>query len=261
MEYAVIAATALLVSGVTLFSGFGLGTVLMPAFALFFPVPVAIAATAVVHLANNLFKVGLVGRHADWRVVLRFGLPAACAAIVGARLLAAFAGLPPLTTFQLAGAEREISPLKLTVGLLIVAFAWLELSSRLEQLAIPPRLLVLGGLISGFFGGLTGNQGAFRTAFLVKAGLSKDAFVGTGVVSSVIVDTVRLTVYGLSFYTAQFAVLDRDVIAAVAVATVAAFAGAWLGARLLRKVTLRSVQIIVAAMMIAFGLALAAGIA
>ncbi len=61
MEYIVICLVALLVSALTLFSGFGLGTVLMPAFALFFPVPVAIAATAVVHLANNLFKVVLVG--------------------------------------------------------------------------------------------------------------------------------------------------------------------------------------------------------
>ena len=61
MDYFVICAVAVLASGVTLFSGFGLGTVLMPAFALFFPVPVAIAATAVVHLANNLFKFVLVG--------------------------------------------------------------------------------------------------------------------------------------------------------------------------------------------------------
>ena len=38
----------------------------MPAFALFFPVPIAIAATALIHLANNLFKVYLVGRDADW---------------------------------------------------------------------------------------------------------------------------------------------------------------------------------------------------
>jgi hypothetical protein len=46
MEHA-MDGVAVLVSGVTLFSGFGLGTVLMPAFALFFPVPVAIAATAI----------------------------------------------------------------------------------------------------------------------------------------------------------------------------------------------------------------------
>jgi uncharacterized membrane protein YfcA len=74
MDYIVVCTVALLVSILTLFSGFGLGTVLMPAFALFFPVPVAIAATAVVHLANNIFKVFLVGRKADWGVVVRLAL-------------------------------------------------------------------------------------------------------------------------------------------------------------------------------------------
>lgn len=81
MEYIVISVAALFVSLLTLFSGFGLGTVLMPAFALFFPIPVAIAATAVVHLANNIFKVVLTGRHADWGVVIRFAVTAALAAI------------------------------------------------------------------------------------------------------------------------------------------------------------------------------------
>ena len=61
--------------------GFGLGTLLMPAFALFLPVPVAVAATAVVHLANNLFKLVLVGWKAGWTVVVRFALPAAAAIV------------------------------------------------------------------------------------------------------------------------------------------------------------------------------------
>jgi uncharacterized membrane protein YfcA len=69
----------------TLFSGFGLGTILMPVFALFSPVPVAIAATAVAHLGNKLFKFGLMTRDADWRVVLRIGVPAAAAALLGRR--------------------------------------------------------------------------------------------------------------------------------------------------------------------------------
>ena len=49
-----------------LYSGFGLGTLLMPVFALFFPVPVAVASTAVVHLASNLFRLAFTGRQADW---------------------------------------------------------------------------------------------------------------------------------------------------------------------------------------------------
>ena len=62
-EYLLICIVALLASGLTLFSGFGLGTLLLPAFALFFPVPAAIAMTALVHFANNLFKLALLGRH------------------------------------------------------------------------------------------------------------------------------------------------------------------------------------------------------
>lgn len=72
MELALIGIVALLTAGVTLFSGFGLGTILTPVFALFFPVPLAIAATAVVHLANNIFKFGLMRGSAFSRMI---GLP------------------------------------------------------------------------------------------------------------------------------------------------------------------------------------------
>jgi uncharacterized membrane protein YfcA len=87
MIWAIVCLTSLVVAGLALFSGFGLGTLLMPAFALFFPVEVAVAATAVVHLANNLFKVGLIGKWADWSVAARFAVPAAIAAVFGALLL------------------------------------------------------------------------------------------------------------------------------------------------------------------------------
>ena len=65
MMYVIVCFVALGASFLTLFSGFGLSTLLMPAFALFFPLEAAIAMTAVVHLANNVFKLALVGRKAD----------------------------------------------------------------------------------------------------------------------------------------------------------------------------------------------------
>ena len=71
MEYVLIPMVALLASGLTLFSGFGLGTLLMPAFALFFSVDVAIAMTAIVHFMNNMFKLALLGRKAEWIRVLK----------------------------------------------------------------------------------------------------------------------------------------------------------------------------------------------
>jgi uncharacterized membrane protein YfcA len=259
MDYVLITLTALFVSGLTLFSGFGLGTLLMPAFAVFFPVPTAIAATAVVHLSNNLFKLALVGKQADWRVVARFSLPAALAAIIGASALVGFAELPALGNYELSGRTFEITPVKLVIGLLIVTFASLELTSAFARLAIPSKYLPLGGLLSGFFGGLSGNQGAFRSAFLIKAGLAKEAFVATGVVSAVIVDTVRLTVYGASYFTSNFRAVPAEIAGLVVSATLAAFIGAFFGKRLLKKVTLRTVQIIVAACMISVGGGLAAG--
>lgn len=87
MSYIIICFATLLVSALTLFSGFGLGTLLIPAFALFFPIEVAVAATAVVHGANNVFKISLVGKHADRALVVRFGLPAIIAAFAGAAAL------------------------------------------------------------------------------------------------------------------------------------------------------------------------------
>lgn len=260
MDILAVALVAFLASGLTLFSGFGLGTILMPAFALMMPVEVAIAATAVVHLANNLFKLVLVGGQADGRVLLRFAFPAALAAVVGASLLIRLSGLPTVATWQGLGGTHRIEALPLAIGLLIVVFAFLELSPAFSRVQFPARYLPLGGVISGFFGGLSGNQGAFRTAFLIKAGLSKEAFIATGVVAAVIVDATRLGIYGLSHLTSNFAQLTPEVWTIVGAATLSAFLGAFVGSRVLKKITLRAVQIVVAVTMIALGSGLALGL-
>jgi len=260
MEYLVIALAALAASALTLFSGFGLGTLLMPVFALFFPVPLAVAATAVVHLANNLFKLVLVGRRADPSVVLRFGIPAALSAVAGAAALVLFDSLPSIGSWSWQGQAFTITWLELVVGLLIVGFALLESWPRFGSLAFSPRWLPAGGLLSGLFGGLSGHQGALRSAFLIRSGLDKDAFVGTSVVCSVIVDCVRLVVYGLALGELTVLASAPGLGGPVAVAVASAFLGAYAGTRLLAKVTLRLVQQVVAAMLLAVGIALAVGL-
>jgi uncharacterized protein len=259
MDLVLIGLVALLTAALTLFSGFGLGTILMPVFALFFPVPLAVAATAVVHFANNIFKFGLMARQADWRVVARFGLPAAFAAVAGASLLSLLDQVPPVLTYTVGNSSFEITALKAVIGVLIVAFALLELWPRFQSLAFAPRWLTLGGLLSGFFGGLSGNQGALRSAFLLKAGLPKDAFVATGAVSAVLVDATRLVVYGTGFIAAHV-VESRELLVPVTVATVCAFIGSFTGKRLLRKVTMSAVQLVVAGAMLVIGTGLASGL-
>ncbi len=93
----------------------------------------------------------------------------------------------------------------------------------------------------------------------MKAGLSKEAFVATGGVSAVIVDAVRLSVYGTAMFSGQL-VQAQALMLPVAVGTVCAFIGAFVGKRLLQKVTLRAVQFIVAVAMLMIGLALVAGV-
>lgn len=93
MELLVVCIASLLASALTLFSGFGLGTLLMPVVALFFPLELTIAMTAIVHLSNKLFKIGLLGRKAYSSVLLKFGLPAIGTALIGTALIFYLGGL------------------------------------------------------------------------------------------------------------------------------------------------------------------------
>lgn len=259
MEYLIVCAVAFVASGLTFFSGFGLGTILMPVLAIFFPVPIAVASTAVVHFANNLFKLALVGRSTNKAVLLRFAIPAVIAAFIGAWLLSYTALLPVVAEYKWMGKLHEITAVKLVIGIIIVAFSFFEFVPRFANIAIDKKHMAWGGLLSGFFGGLSGNQGALRSMFLIRAGLNKDEFIATGVVSAIMVDMARLFVYGISLLTAQFSVVS-GLKGLILAATVSAFAGALLGRELLKKITLRTVQLVVGVLLIILGVALSVGL-
>lgn len=259
MELFWVSLAALLASCLTFFSGFGLGTLLMPVVALFLPVEVAIAVTAIVHLANNLFKLALVGKKADCSVqsvLWRFGAPAVLAALLGAWLLNMLSGLPTLFEYQWLGREFAVSVVKFIIGVLILAFVWLELSPRFAKMSFDARYLPLGGALSGFFGGLSGHQGAFRSMFLIKSGLDSQRFIATGVVLAVLVDVARMLVYGWSF-SANTANVQWTMVLS---ASFSAFVGAYLGAKLLHKVTLRTIQRLVSVLLVLIGLGLVTGL-
>lgn len=261
MVYLIICTVALVVSALTLFSGFGLGTLLMPAFAVFFPLEVAVGATAIVHLANNIFKLALVGRKADIKIVLKFAIPAAIMAVIGALLLNYFANVQPVTEYTLAGRLFTITVVKLVIAVLIAAFAILELSPRFEKLSFDMKYIPLGGALSGFFGGLSGQQGALRSAFLIRAGLNKEKFIGTSVVSAVVVDVSRLIVYGVTFFSENFAILKNQVgIGLITAAILVAFLGSFIGSRMVKKITMNTIKVIVGILLLLLAGALGSGL-
>jgi hypothetical protein len=256
MEFVVVCSVALVASVLTFFTGFGLGTLLLPAFAAFFPAEIAIALTAVVHLLNSLFKLVLVGRRASLKIALRFGVPAIVAAFGGALVLQWLTRLEPLLSYELGGRTREITPVALVIALLMIVFALAELRRRGDRLDLPARWLPVGGLLTGFFGGLSGHQGALRSAFLLRAGLDKEAFIATGVVIAAAVDLTRLTVYASTFFAADIA--DHGMLLAAAAG--AAFAGAFVGSRVLKKISLRAIEVTVAVLLFLVALGLGAGL-
>ena len=154
------------------------------------------------------------------------------------------------------GRDFEVFPLKFIISVLLVIFASIDLIPYFNKLQFGKDKLPIGGALSSFFGGLSGNQGALRNAFLIKAGLSKEAFIGTAVVVSTFVDFTRLNVYATRFTKAG---LDEN-LTLVICATLAGIAGAFIGNKLLKKVTLHFLQVTVAIMLILISIALGAGL-
>ncbi len=261
MEYLIVSVAALIVSGLTLYSGFGLGTLLMPIFALFFPLEVAVAATAVVHGANNVFKVSVVGRHADRTLVMRFGVPAIIAAFFGAAALGYVSHFGEIARYPFGPKMAVITPLKLVMAALMIVFALFELLPHLRDIRVDRRYLFLGGILSGFFGGFSGHQGALRSTFLTKVGISTEAFVGTNAFIGFMVDTARIATYAAVFLMVrQASPIASDQWPLVATGIVSAFTGVIIGKRFLHQVTMKTVQTITGILLLGIALALGAGV-
>lgn len=255
MEILIISIVALLASTLTFFSGFGLGTLLLPAFALFFPLELAIALTGFVHFANNIFKLVLVGRHSNWEVIKKFGLPAILFAFLGAGTMLLLSDIDALHTYTWRDTVYEISLIKLIIACLLIFFALMEVHPKVREVQFDKNKLALGGMLSGFFGGLSGHQGALRSAFLIRAGLSKEAFIATGVVIACLIDVSRLFVYFAHFKQQDFS----ENFLLLSVTTLAALAGALIGNKYLKKITYLTIQRIVAVLLFLIAIGLAAG--
>lgn len=158
MEMIFIASVAFIASLLTFFSGFGLGTLLMPIVALFFPLPIAIALTAIVHFANNVLKFFLLLKHSDPSILLRFGLPAVLFALLGAWSLELLVTWQWHFTYTFFGFICSVTPIKLIIGLVIAFFLGMESNTNV-RLPSAFKKLWLGGMLSGFFGGLWSSRG------------------------------------------------------------------------------------------------------
>ncbi|MFN0203367.1 MAG: sulfite exporter TauE/SafE family protein [Bacteroidia bacterium] len=255
IAYLLIPLVAGFASLLTFFSGFGLGTLLTPVLYLFFPPLEALALSGIVHLLNNVFKFALVYPSVNYSLLLKFGITAMLGAWLGAWLINQMSETTVLYEYQAFQRTFSVSLIKFCVACLLLIFVFIELLPSIKKYTFPTAYLPFGGFISGFFGGLSGNQGALRTMFLAKVGLTKEAFIATGIAIACVIDITRLSVYYQRFQQSDLTQHWQLLLFTV----LAAFLGAYLGSKWLKKATLDAVQKIVTVALLLIALGLMAG--
>ena len=160
-------------------AGFGIGSLLTPAFALQVDARLAVAAVSIPHVVGTALRFWLLGGRVDSKVLWGFGLTSAAGGLTGA-LLQAQAGVPVLTVL---------------FGGLLLFTAGAELTGIARRLRFEGPAAWFAGGASGFLGGLVGNQGGIRSAALLGVHLQKHVFVGTATAIGLMVDGARVPVY------------------------------------------------------------------
>ena len=210
--YAALFVVAVLSGATASLVGFGIGSMLTPLLALQIGTDLAVAAVALPHAVATALRCWRLRAAIDWTVLTRFGLLSAAGGLAGA----------------LAYSQLDAPSLTRVLGGLLVLTAVAQLSGLAARWR--PRGLTVGvvGLVSGFFGGIAGNQGGLRAAALTAFSLSPLAFVATSTATGLLVDAARTPVY---LYAAGPAL--RSLWIPMAVATAGVLAGTILGERVL----------------------------
>lgn len=169
----------LLAAALTVPAGFGLATMLTPVVLFWLPPHEAIAVVAIIHGAHNAWKLKLLRNSVDLSAVKRYGWALIVGAILGAML---HSYIPS-------------NPLLLVVGFALIILPILSATERWTNIRLPDSEDRIGGFGSGFFGGLTGHQGALRAMFLQKRLPDKAAYAATASVLALAVDLTRIPIY------------------------------------------------------------------
>lgn len=232
MNDLIIYIISFLAGTLALFSGFGLSTILIPVFMFFFEIKMAIFFVAVVHLLNNFLKLFLFRKHVDLAILKRFGFAALLGSFIGA----------------LGQVYMVNALLKRLVGLILVFLGIQEWVPAKFQIKFPKSIDPIGGFLSGLLGGLVGNQGAIRSAFLLNYDISKESFIATGVVIACIIDLIRIPVYWLSYAHEDF--ISWPVLIPLVAFT---FLGTFTGKALLRHFSISKFRKFVAGLILLIG--------
>jgi uncharacterized protein len=210
-----VVVAAIIAGAVSAVTGFGIGSLLTPVFALSMDTRVAVAAVAIPHVVGTAIRFGLLRGGIDRRVLWSFGLTSAAGGLAGAAL------------YRVASNQW----LNVVFGVLLLFAAASEVTGLARRMRFRGWVAWLAGGLSGLLGGLVGNQGGIRSAALLGFDLPKEKFVGTATAIALFVDGARLPVY---IATQHADMLERW--PAIGLATLGVIGGTLVGSRLLKRV-------------------------
>jgi uncharacterized protein len=232
---ALVFAGSVVAGAVAAVAGFGIGSLLTPLFALVVGTKLAVAVVSIPHAAATALRLWRLRRFVDWKVFRGFGLASAAGGLAGAALHA-----------------RASSPaLSATLGVLLVFAGASQLTGLADRLRFRGPAALAAGAVSGFFGGLVGNQGGIRSAALLGLDLGRDAFVATATAAALLVDAARV-----GFYVAFAGGVLARLWPLLVVATAGALIGTVGGERVLRRIPEPLFRRVVAITLMMLGMAL-----
>jgi uncharacterized membrane protein YfcA len=218
-------------------SGFGIGSVLTPFLLFWFPTAEAVAIVAIPHAAATVMRWYRLRHDVHLPTFKQFGIASAVGGLLGAALQPVLAS----------------SVLSVVLGVLLFSAGISQLLGRPIPFPATKVWRIVGGALSGAFGGLVGNQGGLRAAALLGFDLDAKALVATATASALFVDAARVPIY---------VVMRRDVLASTTpywlVGSVGVIIGTLLGVPILGRIPQPLYRKLVATLLIALALLLIA---
>jgi hypothetical protein len=235
-----VGAVAVLAGAIAAVSGFGIGSLLTPLVMLWMPTAHAVAILAIPHALATAIRWLRLRSDVHLPTFKQFGLASAAGGLAGAALQSRLAS--PVLTVLLAS--------------LLVLAGTTELARRRVPLPETRFWRLLGGVLSGLFGGLVGNQGGIRAAALLGFELTPRQVVATATASALLVDAARLPIYFVS---------AGDVIASASgiwiAASIGVTVGTLVGVPLLRRIPESMYRRIIGLLLLLLGIGLFASAA
>ncbi len=213
-------------------SGFGIGSFLTPLLATQLGIKLAVAAVTIPHMFGTAMRFWTLRRRIDRQVLFTFGLTSAAGGLVGAML----------------HGYATNSSLRIVFAAILIFVGFLGVTGLSARLRFGRRVAWVAGALSGFLGGLIGNQGGIRAAAMLGFDVPKEAFVATATAIALIVDAARMPVYLATEAQALLQIWPL-----IALATAGVLAGTLLGRPLLDRIPERDFKRIVAGMILALG--------